>query len=415
VDWNEVIKTCKAKKHYAKTRDWKKRTPLHLACLKNPPIEALKALVKADRSALSSPDDQGLRPIDYICQEDGSSVATLDVLIRFCPESILVQDQNGCTLLHRCCDGRKGLDFFMCLLDADNDVALLRDRMRRTALHVAVMQGLDTEIIERLIVSAPRTVGMEDVRGYYPLHYACSYIEFGMKTFRFLLEKDVRVSRVRGNNGFNCLEILTRTHKVHLDGEDGQKDVRYRWSKDEVHMFNGYIRQYWEKAILLASASGPEVGRLLEANVHDVPSSFIHDMIRLDRCPPILISLALAIHPDWVTAKDENGNLPLHTASLKAISRRCTTNHVQIIRVLLDRHPGSGQVKNNNGKYPLNLAIESGKRWVGGLQDIFDAFPEAIDSLNLDTRLYAFVLAKSRKDVSKMFKMVTLFPNLMPS
>jgi hypothetical protein len=102
VDWNQVIQICKTHKHYTKTKDWKHRTPLHIACLKHPPppLNALKAIVKANRRALLLPDVDGMLPIHYVCKEGEDTyelLSMLGVLIRYCPESILIQDRKGCT------------------------------------------------------------------------------------------------------------------------------------------------------------------------------------------------------------------------------------------------------------------------------------------------------------------------------
>jgi ankyrin repeat protein len=435
VDWNQVIQICKTHKHYTKTKDWKHRTPLHIACLKHPPppLNALKAIVKANRRALLLPDVDGMLPIHYVCKEGEDTyelLSMLGVLIRYCPESILIQDRKGCTPLHGCCQGRKGLEFFKCLLDADEcsvtsgapTVLILKDEMRRTALHFAVIHALDTEILAELIRAAPRTVDIECVRGYCPMHYACSYLNVGEAHIRLLLDENVRVSRLRGNTGWSCLELLTRTYKEYLDGEKRLRSecIHAQYScasirnEEEKQDFSDIIEQYWEKAILVAG--GASLGRLLETNTiqHDAPL-FIHDIIRLDRCPSTLISLALVKHPEWLDVKDDNGNLPLHTVASKFISRRCTKNHAQITRLLLRSHPDACREKNNDGKYPLVLAIESGKRWSSGLQDMLNAFPEAIDALDLDDRLYPFILSRASADVSKLHKLITLFPSIILS
>ena len=120
-----------------------------------------------------------------------------------------------------------------------------------------------------------------------------------------------------------------------------------------------------------------------------------------------------------MTHKDHSGNLPLHTAAAKPISRRCIANHVQIVKSLILFYPKACKSTNNQGKYPLNLAIESGKNWKSGVRNILNAFPEAIDSLDLDARLYPFLFARASTgtgaDVSNLFKLITMFPNVVPS
>ena len=433
-NWNEVIQVCKSHRHYAKAKDFKDRNPLHIACLKYPlpPVNAIRAIVKANKHALSSPDVDGMLPIHYICMEgEGSNgqLSILKILIQGCSESILMQDQKGCTPLHMCCESRKGIEFFKCLLNADdhnvadgeNSAVTLKDVMRRTPLHFAAIHALDINIIRELVRSSPRAVGIECVRGYCPIHYACSFLTNTTEHIHFLLEQNVRVSRLRGNTGLSCLELLTKTYKEFLDGEE---TLRSEYIGSEYHgdttapndkgtkMFGFVIEDYWEKAILITSAAS--LGRTLEASsLRQHAPGFIHDIIGIDRCPPTLISLALVKHPEWLAVKGRNGNLPLHTVASKFISRRCTGNHSTITKLILRRHPGACKEKNNDGKYPLILAIESGKSWKSGLQDMFNAFPGAIHALDLDVSLYPYILSRAANDVSRLHALMTLFPNVI--
>ena len=440
-DWKEVIQICKTQKHYAKRKDWKNRTPLHIACLNDPlpPLNALKAILKANKAALLSSDDDGMLPIHYVCgantnsrggESEASYLNVLKVLIRFCPESILSQDRDRRTPLHRCCESVKSLTFFKCLLDSyrthyvdgeltevgSTTIVTVKDGMRRTALHFAVMNSLDEDILIEMMDFDPRVVEMEDVRGFCPLHYACSHLDVYKSTIHLLIERSIRPCRIRGNSGLSCLDLLTRTYKNYLDGDERLKLKRTQCSQnsivnDENKKFSEVIDEYWEKSIMIAIGIS---GRLVDANtVHrDVPF-FFHDLVRLDRCPSILIALALAKYPRCLKTKDLNGNLPLHTVASKSISRRCRSNHSQISRIILHGSPDACKEKNDDGKYPLNLAVESTKRWTSGVQEIFDVFPEAIDSLDLDIRFYPYIFSRASADISKLHKLITHFPNVL--
>lgn len=435
VDWNQVIQLCKTHKHFAKNKDWKQRTHLHLACIKSsppPPLAAIRAIIKANKHALTSLDADGMLPIHYICDrgdDSNESLIILKTLIRFCPESILVQDRKGCTPLHRCCESQKSHSFFKCLLDANKSNVTsgkpsmldLKDEMRRTALHFAVIRALELKVISELIDAAPRTVGMECVRGYCPIHYACSYLEVTYEHIRLLLEQNVRACGLRGNNGLNCLDLLSKTYKEYLDGDSRLRDEKCtitKRNKEQVKgmKFSKRIEHYWMKAMLVAG--GASLGRLMDpiTTIRSNEAQFIHDLIRLDRCPYTLLSLVVAKYPEWLTVKDANGNLPLHTVSSKFISRKCIANHSQITKIILCGYPDACREKNNDGKYPLTLAIETCKSWDSGLERLFKTFPEALDSLDLDIRLYPFVLSRAASaDISAMHKLITLFPSMVPS
>ena len=415
-DWDEVINAVKNNKHHTKNVDWKKRTPLHIACLKNPPTNALKVIVKANRLALLLPDDDGMLPIHYVCAEFGSNEITLRQLIQFCPESAEVRDKIGCSPLHRCCHAKKSVEFLKVLiLHSDDDSVLLKDHVRRTALHLAVINNLGVEHLQILIDAAPGAVEMEDVLGYSPLHYACSYPNVKIEELKRLLGLGLKLSRVRTNNGSDCLDLLSTAYREHLRGDERLKCANLKFFAGIRLEFSDPINQYWGKAMLIAHAAAR--GRVLEEDLNKLPSTCIHDMIKLDDCPSELIALALMKNPNWTSGRDGIRNLPLHSAAHKPISMRRTENYVEVVRLLIDAFPEACKKQNQDGDYPLTLAIRSGKKWKGGLKEIFNEFPEALDSLGLDARLLPFVFAKVGlgKNVSEIFRIVTAFPNLIPN
>lgn len=123
--------------------------------------------------------------------------------------------------------------------------------------------------------------------------------------------------------------------------------------------------------------------------------------------------------PELAVTKRNSGNLPLHTAAAKPISRQYIMNLVQIIKLLIHSYPEAYKTNNIQGKYPLNLAIKSGKKWKNAVKVILNAFTEAIDSLNLDSRFYTFLFTRASTGagagVSYMYKLVTVFHNIQPS
>ena len=412
-DWSEVIKAVKANRHHAKNVDWKRRTPLHIACLKHPPNDALKAIVKAYRPALILPDADGMLPIHYVCTEYGSYESTLKHLIQWCPESAEVQDNQGFSPLHRCCIAKKTVGFFKVLiLHSDDDSVILKDLMRRTALHLAFMNNLGLEHLQTLIDAAPRSTEMEDVRGYFPLHYACSHPNVEIEELRLILGMDSKLSRVRTNYGLGCLDLLSNAYKEDLDADERLKYANLRSSSGNNEDFSHSVNQYWEKTMLIVQAAR---GRVLKFN--ELPSNCIHDMIKLDDCPTILVTLALLRNSDCPSQEDELGNLLLHSAALKPISRKRTANYFAVISLLIEAFPEACKKRNHGGDYPLILAIRSGKRWKSGLKEIFNAFPEALGYLDLDTRLLPYIFAKVAfgRNVSEVFNIVTAFPNLIPN
>eukprot|EP00554_Chaetoceros_debilis_P014029 CAMPEP_0194126330 /NCGR_PEP_ID=MMETSP0150-20130528/59933_1 /TAXON_ID=122233 /ORGANISM="Chaetoceros debilis, Strain MM31A-1" /LENGTH=274 /DNA_ID=CAMNT_0038820185 /DNA_START=598 /DNA_END=1422 /DNA_ORIENTATION=- len=270
-----------------------------------------------------------------------------------------------------------------------------KNNMRRTCLHLAVIHHINPSVINEIIAASTSKQSYclaEDVKGYTPLHYACSNLEASTECFRLLVDGNFRATRIRSHNDFTCLELLTLTYREYF----GRKH------RDSAE----HLQQYWSKSLLLvkgvAAFSAPYFPDIL------------HDMIHLDRCPFPLIKFALEQHPHLIEYKNSNGNLPLHAVALKPVSRRNSSNHVQIVRHLLDLHPGACQIRNGDGKYPLQLATESGKTFRNGLREILNAFPEAVASLDLSDSVLPFVFVRAAAgDLEKMHRFLSIFPNVV--
>ena len=68
----KFIHIYKTKKYNSKSTqavDWRKRTPLHLVCIKSAPLEVIKAIVKLRKDLLLQQDYDGLLPIHHLCIE----------------------------------------------------------------------------------------------------------------------------------------------------------------------------------------------------------------------------------------------------------------------------------------------------------------------------------------------------------
>lgn len=51
---------------------------------------------------------------------------------------------------------------------------------------------------------------------------------------------------------------------------------------------------------------------------------------------------------------------------------------------LLYKYPEAAAIPDNNGSYPLLLAVQSGKQWIGGgIKSLYDAYPDAVTQIDL--------------------------------
>jgi len=112
----------------------------------------------------------------------------------------------------------------------------------------------------------------------------------------------------------------------------------------------------------------------------------VHSAVKMD-CPPDLIRYIIETRPGEVSKTDDRGRLPLHIAAATALHSSSTGDSNQgnnyhfkfIIDELLYAYPDGAACADREGKLPLQLAIESGKFWIGGgVKSLYDVFPDAM-------------------------------------
>ena len=163
---------------------------------------------------------------------------------------------------------------------------------------------------------------------------------------------------------------------------------------------------FWEKLTLLTKA-------FYHKSIDDVlPDGkvwrLLHASAGIDFFPPHLLRLLTAAFPDDVTEEDEDGNLPIHVAAMGDFPSIHMTRSTEIfaegikfesgtaastIAILLKANPASARCRNRQGKFPLQLAIESGRGWHDGIGALVDAYLAAIGDKDKESGLDLFLLA----------------------
>jgi hypothetical protein len=160
--------------------------------------------------------------------------------------------------------------------------------------------------------------------------------------------------------------------------------------------------EFWEKVTLVTKA-------FYHRSIEDVlPNGkvwrLLHASAGIDFFPPNLLRLLTAAFPDDVTEEDEDGNLPIHVAALGNFFPSSTEDYSEdfeansgtpelSIAILLEANPASARCRNRQGKFPLQLAIESGRDWQDGIGALADAFLAATGDKDKETGLDLFLLA----------------------
>jgi hypothetical protein len=235
-------------------------------------------------------------------------------------------------------------------------------------------------------------------------------LNFALPVIRMLLEIHIETDFETKNgpklteSRFNpltalCSRYIDYIKEAHLAITSGQ------WTPTDMSDLEDDVEDFWEKVTLVTKA-------FYHKSIEDeLPNGklwrIMHASAGIDFFPPNLLRLLTAAFPDDVTEEDEDGNLPIHIAALgkfPSIHMTSTEEYSEVydaytgtpehtIAILLEANPASARRRNRQGKFPLQLAIESGRGWQDGIGALADAFLAAVGDKDKETGLDLFLLA----------------------
>jgi ankyrin repeat protein len=133
---------------------------------------------------------------------------------------------------------------------------------------------------------------------------------------------------------------------------------------------------------------------LLRPPTNDTQWGIVHRAVRVET-PPDLLRYIVETNAQDLTRVDKDGNLPLHhAAKSKSLPKALEEDQAHrqfpafytkyVVDELLYKFPEAASMPDANGNFPLTLAIQSGKQWIGGgIKSLYDAYPDAINQIDL--------------------------------
>lgn len=104
-----------------------------------------------------------------------------------------------------------------------------------------------------------------------------------------------------------------------------------------------------------------------------------------------------------------SSSLPLHLVASNLDAKPC------LVQNIVEYHPRAASLSNGDGRLPLHLACESGKTWYGGTEDIYNAFPRAIQLTEENGRRWMplhFVASSPYSSLEFIDKIIVLAPGV---
>jgi ankyrin repeat protein len=116
----------------------------------------------------------------------------------------------------------------------------------------------------------------------------------------------------------------------------------------------------------------------------------VHRAVQVET-PPDLLRYIVETNAEDLTQPDSAGNLPLHYAAKSKPKLHDTKTHFPafytkyVVDELLYKFPEAAAVEDADGNFPLTLAVNSGKQWIGGgIKSLYDAHPESLEQIKIE-------------------------------
>lgn len=313
-------------------------------------------------------------------QKDGITASPIDaarMLIRCCPDCVTTTDADGYIPLHYAIRPT--------IIDKERDDSYIYHQAGLLRILIAADYEISLDYLQRNDV-----VFEDNGVGCTPLYHACSALpdDFSntpgptvdiISAIHF--PKPQMVSMENLSNHDKSLGLLYRRFSRQFDisekffpGDNSHKDILEFRNKYKAAAMNT-----WKIILTLLDPIADNKKRSV--------SEFylVHAAIQVD-CPPDLLRYIIETRKDEVRKIDDDGNLPLHLAAASIQRDIVSTYHFKyVIDELLYSYPDGAATQDKNSKLPLQLAMESGKSWIGGgVKSLHDIYPDAMQAVQME-------------------------------
>ena len=288
------------------------------------PPEVVQLLLSADASMAHASDMMGKSALAKYGEANGKCLAVARLLLDACPESLLYQDSDGRTPLHRpSFEGNVNLVESMLL--RDESVASIRDNKGLLPLHRACQctkEDVDSgtiskaEVIRLLLDAYPEGCMACDIRGCAPIHFlAKRNPDFDI--FRSIYNAEPNCLLLQDNLGWTALHNLCSLSA----------------DCDELVM---YLLEVNPNLAKIKTKKG---------------DTALH--VAADANPSALVAQKLVeLYPDAITARNDYGYTPLHVAC------RAVESSVSFISILYGADSDVMTMRTNSGELPIHLICQ---------------------------------------------------------
>ena len=316
-----------------------------------------------------------------------------------------------------------------CILDCHPEAASLVDGKGNTPLHrIACWQRLDlyvmSERIAKSLLAAAQPAAARAINraGRDPLLHAIHFRAPWRVVWAIIENCPESVTEYKGKLPILTLLLRNWYHRDQassLDGADGYNEsllmpretlMQHHESNDVRCRENGHFNP---------CAIATEIIGCFASD--DIRENFEWMISNPGLCPKLILRFLYCRNTDVLKVRSpSNGNFILHTIAStppvdEAAAERVEPHPISEgakavcqLGEIAEIYPEAARKTNNDGKLPLRLAIESGRRWTSGLRALVKANPTALlyESIPLGALPRAFEKVVQEDDLSFTFHLV---------
>lgn len=132
------------------------------------------------------------------------------------------------------------------------------------------------------------------------------------------------------------------------------------------------------------------IGKLRSTSDYVNSPYLLHALLQMGKkCPFLFLMVALEKNPKLAQVVNEKGELPIHVV----VSKPIVAKYRDVLQKIIFSFPQAASIPDKNGRYPLNIALDSGNTWDRGVERLFLEYPDVTLYRDRSTGLYPFMLA----------------------
>eukprot|EP00565_Helicotheca_tamesis_P000563 CAMPEP_0185728236 /NCGR_PEP_ID=MMETSP1171-20130828/3650_1 /TAXON_ID=374046 /ORGANISM="Helicotheca tamensis, Strain CCMP826" /LENGTH=334 /DNA_ID=CAMNT_0028396919 /DNA_START=229 /DNA_END=1233 /DNA_ORIENTATION=+ len=223
---------------------------------------------------------------------------------------------------------------------------------------------------------------------------------------RILLEAAPEALYVKDNSGETPLSRLCEwwTLAVPTNWINEEVKINCGLSSDEEQTLKLHpLHAQWEKIILMLRAASKHLSRTKFRPLHIAAHM---------GCPPTVLRNLHFLNKGQITEiEEETGRRPLSVAA--ASPHVCGKEGLETLQELLQLDPSAARAPDYENRFPLHLAIDSGKAWEMGIESIALVAPAILLVPDCKTNLLPFMASAEKGSINDTYSVLKNCPEVL--